>query len=240
MRVTRHAALIWLGAAIAVAATLRLGVWQLDRAAQKTALQQERQQREDLPPIDAADLARTAQGAQAQHHRRVTLGGRWLGPLLYLDNQPLEGRIGFVAVAPLLLGTGDAVLVQRGWAPRDPADRSRLPPMAMPDGPVTLAARVAPWPSRRFELGEADSGAIRQNLDVAELTREWGVPLRPLSLLEQQAGRPDDGWVRRWPVPTPDIGKHHGYAFQWFALAALIIGLTLWYRLIRPRREDRR
>ena len=131
MRVTRHAALIWLGAASAVAATLRLGVWQLDRAAQKTALQQERQQREDLPPIDAADLARTAQGAQAQHHRRVTLGGRWLGPLLYLGNQPLEGRIGFVAVAPLLLGTGDAVLVQRGWAPRDPADRSRRPPMAI-------------------------------------------------------------------------------------------------------------
>lgn len=240
MRVTRHPGLVWLAAAIAVAATARLGIWQLDRAAQKTALQQERQQREDLPPITAAQLARSAQDAQAQHHRRVTLGGRWLGPLLYLDNQPFEGRIGFVAVAPLLLAPGDAVLVQRGWAPRNPADRSRLPPIVMPDGPVTLAARVAPWPSRRFELGEADGGVIRQNLDAGMLAREWGVELRPLSLLEQQAGRADDGWVRRWPVPNLDIGKHHGYAFQWFALAALITGLVLWYRLIRLRREDRR
>lgn len=241
MRVSRNAALIWLGAAVAVAATVRLGLWQLDRAAQKTALQQERQLRDDLPPIPAAGLARTAPDAQAQHHRRITLAGRWLGPLLYLDNQPLDGRVGFIAVAPLLLGSGDAVLVQRGWSPRDPADRSRVPPIALPDGPVTLAARIAPWPSRRFELGEADQGVIRQNLDSAVLAREWGVELRPLSLLEQQqAGQPDDGWIRSWPVPALDIGKHHGYAFQWFALATLITGLTLWYRLIRPRREDRR
>jgi surfeit locus 1 family protein len=241
MRVTRHAALIWLGAAVAVAATVRLGLWQLDRAAQKTALQQERQQREVLPPIPAADLARTMPEAEAQHHRRITLGGRWLGPLLYLDNQPLDGRVGFVAVAPLLLGSGDAVLVRRGWSPRDPADRSRVPPLALPEGPVTLSARIAPWPSRRFELGEADQGLIRQNLDSAMLAREWGVVLRPLSLLEQQqAGQPDDGWIRSWPLPALDIGKHHGYAFQWFALATLITGLTLWYRLIRPRREDRR
>jgi surfeit locus 1 family protein len=31
------------------------------------------------------------------------------------------------------------------------------------------------------------------------------------------------------------VGKHHGYAFQWFALSALIAGLYVWFQLLRPR-----
>ncbi|MEO5695997.1 MAG: SURF1 family protein, partial [Burkholderiaceae bacterium] len=29
--------------------------------------------------------------------------------------------------------------------------------------------------------------------------------------------------------------KHYGYAFQWFALSALMTGLYVWFRLVRPR-----
>jgi surfeit locus 1 family protein len=32
------------------------------------------------------------------------------------------------------------------------------------------------------------------------------------------------------------VQKHYGYAFQWFALSALIIGLYAWFQLPRPRR----
>ena len=241
MRTSREAVLVWLGAIVAIGATLRLGVWQLDRAAQKSALVQQLEQRRDLPQLGAAELARAPEVAAQQLHRRVALSGRWLGPVLYLDNQPLDGRIGFIAVAPLLLGDRDAVLVQRGWSPRDPADRNRVVPPAHAPGVVELQARVASWPSRRLELGATEAGPIRQNLDAATLQREWGVPLRPLSLLETGGSDPPgDAWVRRWTVPAADVGKHHGYALQWFALAALIAGLTVWYRILKPRREDRR
>ena len=33
--------------------------------------------------------------------------------------------------------------------------------------------------------------------------------------------------------------KHYGYAFQWFALAALIAVLYVWFRLVRPRQRRR-
>jgi surfeit locus 1 family protein len=238
----RSAFLVWVACAIGVAIALRLGLWQLDRAAQKRTIQAEQSERAGLPPLAPDALARTGADAAAQWHRQISVRGRWLPEkTLFLDNQPLDGRAGFIAVTPLLLAPGDAVLVQRGWAARDPADRTRVPAIETPAGEQDLLARIAPWPSRRFDLGAEEPGRIRQNLDADALAYEWGVKLRPLSLLElEQTPAAGGRWLRRWNTPAPDIGKHHGYALQWFAIAALIAGLAVWYRILRPRREDRR
>jgi surfeit locus 1 family protein len=156
-----------------------------------------------------------------------------------LDNRPLHGRAGFVIVTPLVLSAGDAVLVQRGWVPRDSQDRTRLPAFDTPDGEVRIHGRIAPWPSHRLELAGAEQGPIRQNLDAAQLAREAGLVFRPLSLLQLDGPESRDTLMREWPVPSQDVWKHHGYALQWFAISALIAGLTVWYRLIRPRRGQR-
>lgn len=232
--------LLWLGVVVAVAATARLGVWQLDRAAQKTRIGQAVSERALLPPLGAEQLARQSAGVEPQLHRRITLVGRWMAAhTLALDNRPLHGRAGFILVTPLLLGPGDAVLVQRGWAPRDAQDRTRLPALDTPAVQVRIEARIAEWPSQRLELAAAEQGPIRQNLDAAQLAREAAVALRPLSLLQLDGPDARDALVREWPVPSQDVWKHHGYALQWFALSALIAGLTVWYRLIRPRRGQR-
>lgn len=240
MHLRWESAIVWIGACVAVLATARLGLWQLDRAAQQTALAHEQTQRSALPVLAASQLARSTEEASIQWHRRVALTGRWLHRhTVFLDNRPLDGRAGFVVVTPLLIAPGDAVLVQRGWAPRDPQERERLPRLPQSDADVALTATIAPVPSRRLELQGADDGPIRQNLDLATLARETGVELRPLSLLEVQAPVPDDGLVRRWSAPAQTVWKHHGYAFQWFALSALIAGLTVWFRIVRPLRAKR-
>jgi surfeit locus 1 family protein len=175
----------------------------------------------------------------AQLHRHIVITGRWLPRhTLYLDNRPLNGRAGLVVVTPFLIAPGDAVLVQRGWVPRDPSDRTRVPPADLPPSEVRIEARIAEWPSRRLELTAVEEGPIRQNLDSVQFAREAGVSLRPLSLLQLAAGE-RGGLVREWPVPVQDVWKHQGYALQWFALSALIAGLTVWFRLIRPPREQR-
>ncbi|HET9206880.1 MAG TPA: SURF1 family protein [Burkholderiaceae bacterium] len=233
-------ALVWLGVVVAVAATTRLGIWQLDRAAQKTHLEQSVKERAQLPLLASDRLAREPEAVEAQLHRRVALRGRWLAShTVALDNRPLHGRAGFIITTPLLLAAGDAVLVQRGWAPRDARDRTLLPALDTPSGEVRVDGRIAPWPSHRLELAAAEEGPIRQNLDAAQLAREAGVALRPLSLLQLDGPDARDALVREWPVPSQDVWKHHGYALQWFALCALIAGLTVWYRLIRPRRGQR-
>ena len=38
---------------------------------------------------------------------------------------------------------------------------------------------------------------------------------------------------RDWPAVALGVEKHYGYAFQWFALAALILGLYLWFQFFR-------
>ena len=105
-----------------------------------------------------------------------------------------------------------------------------------PPGRVNIEGTVAPRLPRLFEFPGAASGPIRQNLDLPSFARESGLDLLPLVVVQQQSpGGISDGLVRRWPPPATDVQKHHGYAFQWFALAAVIIGLYVWHRLIRPR-----
>lgn len=219
--------------------TARLGVWQIDRGRQKLALQTEIEQRSTQPPLAASQLARDAALATTQHYRRLSLTGRWLaGHTVYLDNRQMDGRPGFFVLTPLVLAPGDAVLVQRGWIPRDMQDRTRLVAVDTPVGDVEVQGRVAPWPSALLSLGQEGQGAIRQNLDHDAFVREIGVPLRPLSVqqLDLAPAPAADVLQRRWPLPAVDVGKHHGYAFQWFALSALIAGLYVWFQLIRPRR----
>ena len=232
-----RAAVTLLATLAAVALGARLGVWQLDRADQKIALQASLEARSREPALDASSLARSPLAAEAQHHRRVSLRGRWLADrTVFLDNRQMDGKVGFFVVTPLALAPGSGVvLVQRGWAPRHFMARTELPALTTPEGIVAVDGIVAPAPSRLFEFAGAASGPIRQNLDVASFARETGLDLLPLSVQQQDApGSPADGLERHWPAPAIDVQKHHGYAFQWFALAAAIAFLYVWHRFIRP------
>ena len=229
---------VLLATVVLVCAGLRLGVWQMQRAHQKEALQTAIDSRALLPPLAQADLARTPADAAGQHYRRTLLRGRWLAAAtVYLDNRQIAGRPGFFVVTPLVWN-GGAVAVQRGWVARDNDVRSRLPALDTPAGEVEVHGRIAPPPARLYEFSGAASGPIRQNLDLAGYAREAGVALLPLSVLQDDApGTAPDGLLRRWPRPAVDVQKHYGYAFQWFALAALTAGLHVWFRFLRPRRR---
>lgn len=214
------------------ALTARLGVWQLDRAAQKLALQAAIEAKAGEPALANGDL-----GGMEQLNRRVVLHGRWAADrTVWLDNRPMDGRTGFYVVTPLLLaGRAEAVLVERGWAPRNSLERERLPPVATPSGDVEVVGRLAASPSRLFELGQGQGGTIRQNLDPAAFAVESGLKLLPLTVVQTDAAGADDGLLRHWPAPDIGLHKHYGYAFQWFALCALILVLYVWFQLVRPR-----
>lgn len=238
----RRALWVLVAALITAAATARLGVWQLDRAAQKTALQSAIEQRRTLPMLAAHELARDALSAPAQHHRSIRLRGRWLPQhTVYLDNRQMQGRPGFFVLTPLALPEGAALMVQRGWIPRDPRDRTLVLAPPLPEGEVIVEGRIAPPPSRLYEFETAASGPLRQNLDLESFASEIRLPLRPLSLLQAvPAEAQADGLQRDWPLPGADVHKHYGYAFQWFALSVLTLVLYVWFHIIRPRRLAQR
>lgn len=229
--------MVLLAAAAGIAIAARLGVWQLDRAERKETQQRNLDARSRLPALDAASLARSDGEAEGQHFRRVRLGGRWLAEhTVFLDNRQMDGKPGFFVVTPLAIaGRTEAVLVQRGWVARNFTDRAALPSVTTAAGMVEVGGRVAPPPARLFQFDTVASGPIRQNLDLPGLARESGLALLPLSILQDDdAGTAPDGLARRWPAPASDVQKHHGYAFQWFAIAVAIFLLYVWYRFIRP------
>ena len=234
--------LVLLAALLAAAGTARLGVWQLDRAAQKIALHEAMLARGALPPLDRAQLPHTPEEAVALQHRRVLLQGRWVASRsIYLDNRQMNGQPGFFVVTPLQLADGDVVLVQRGWIPRNMQSREQMAPFDTPAGLVDIEGRIAPSVPRLYEFDAAASGPIRQNLLVADFARETGLALRPLLVVQLDASvSASDGLRRQWAPAVPDVSTHYGYAVQWFALSALITGLYVWFELIRPRRRRSR
>ena len=234
--------IVLLATLLGVAGTARLGVWQLDRAAQKEALQSSVDVRSKMPPIEASALADTATGALEQLDRAIVVRGTWVdAATVFLDNRQMSGRPGFFVVTPLRLEESNAtVLVQRGWTARDAMDRTHVPEIRREAGPVTVKGHIAPPPLRLYDFGGAASGVIRQNLDMAAYANEFKLSLKPLSVVQDADGAPDDGLLRLWTRPDAGIQKHYGYAFQWFALCALMSGLYVWFQIVSPRLRSRR
>lgn len=232
---------VGLAAVVGIVITFALGGWQWGRAQQKIGLHEAMQQRGQLPPLDTQALLQATDAASLLH-RPVALQGRWAAAhTVYLDNRQMAGRQGFYVVTPLVLqsaGGPVAVLVQRGWAPRDFQDRSRLPAVQTPDGMVRLQGRLAPPPAKLYAFDPAEHGPIRQNLDLAQFSAETRLPLLELSV--QQTGPASEGLLRDWPEVASGAGKHWGYAFQWWALSGLIAVLYVWFQFIAPRRRTRR
>lgn len=233
--------------ALGVCVGVALGCWQLDRAAQKMRWQTALQTQASAAPLQAAEvrdqLALHSTMPVQWLHRPITLQGQWLpAHTVYLDNRQMQGRPGFFVFTPLQLDGGAVVLVQRGWIARNFQDRLALQPITTPAGRVAVSGQLAGTPARLYALGEGDmpdpaAPHIRQNLDLSAYAQALGLPLWPATVV--QTGAASDGMLRAWPQPGSSIATHHGYAFQWFAIAAVLAAMLLWFQILRPARAAR-
>ena len=206
---------------VLVAVGILLGNWQVRRAAEKTTLQARLTQRAALPPLV---LDGKPVDPAAVEYRRVIVTGEFVPNWpLFLDNRPFEGRSGFIVLMPFkIAGGGDVVLVARGWVPRDPAVHDRVPHVPTPSGRTTIEGLAVLHPARVMELGKAPPprpGAIVQNVDPAGFAQASG--LRTLPVLVEQTNPDGSDLIRKWPAPAVDVDRNKGYAFQWYALAAM-------------------
>jgi surfeit locus 1 family protein len=192
------------------------------------------------PPLAAAGLARRAGDVPAQTYRRVHLAGHWIAThTVFLDDRQMRDQVGFFVVTPFQLdGSLDVVLVQRGWVARNFGDRTKLPPLETSSDPVEIEGIVAAAPARLFEFSAAASGVIRQNIDPVSFAQETGLALLPLAVVESATpNNTHDGLERHWAPPASSVQVNYGYAFQWFAIGAVIAFLYVWFRIVRPRQR---
>lgn len=219
-----------------VVITFNLGQWQLSRAQEKLSLQARIEAQALLAPLSAQDFQQDAALWQ-QVHRPVLLEGEWLSAQsIYLDNRNHHGQSGFWVMTPLRWAPGQVVWVQRGWVQRDFVDARKLPRIETPLGQVKVQGRVAAPLSHMVELATTSASVqtlprIQANLDPVQMQ---AMVTDNVSGIVIQTGDTSEGLRRDWSVVASSADKNKGYAFQWFALSALMAGLYLWFQWIQP------
>lgn len=208
--------LIALSALLVSGLAFSLGLWQLDRAAQREKFSQERK---NTPSIK--------------------LNGHWYAAqTLYVDNRQMnvngQAKQGFFVVTPLLTSATDYVLVERGWIPRDFMDRTKLAPIETSNELVGIDARQMPdpVPPAVFANQLKDEHPIVAFVDLSAIAK--AMPDKAYRGMAQQIGASSEGLKRDWYEPASGAEKNYGYAFQWFALCATVLGLYLWFQWIKP------
>ncbi len=201
---------------VLVPVTVGLGFWQIDRGAQKRAIEEARLASYGALPVDESQLMTATALA------RVRIEGRYDGARQFLvDNRSQRGVPGYVVVTPFETVGGQRVLVDRGWIAA-PASRSELPDAPPPDAAVRIigmlwtpgaatkdaSAWSDGWPKRveQFDgvrMGEAVGGAIPMEFRLEE---DQPGSLEPILLGEEMSST-----------------RHIGYAVQWFAMAIALV-----------------
>jgi surfeit locus 1 family protein len=199
---------------------IALGNWQTRRAEEKIAMAEAIAARSQLDPLPLKILS---ENAVPEEFRPITVDGNFVGDWsIYLENRPLNGKAGFYLLMPLRVsGSERVVLVQRGWFPRDPQDRQRLPSIPVPQNEVKVTGRVRTSIGKLMQLGETPAltpGVIAQNVSIEALAAASKLPLQ--NFIIEQTNDVGDSLVRDWPLPSAGVDTHRAYAFQWYALSA--------------------
>lgn len=223
---------IALAVLLTAAGFLRLGLWQLDRAAEKIEQQAAYTAagRESATPLSRVPIAGLPFDQEQHQNRRVTLQGRYLDQQhIFLIYQTWEEQLGYEVLTPFRLAD-DAriVLVSRGWSGQ--ADTQLLadaleplPGMRVVEGQLHVPTEREA--SRRNTSQNSDWPLIRRYVNMDELADFFDAPLFPyvVRLMPEQEGV----LVRHWPETVVVTDRHFSYALQWFAMAIAVLVVSL-------------
>jgi surfeit locus 1 family protein len=231
----------WILATILVvcgmAVLARLGIWQLDRLAQRRAFNTRVEAQINQPVLDlnAGLKGATVTGADLppmEYRQVVVVGGYDFSQQVALRNQVRDNQWGVDLITPLhIQGSDQTILVDRGWIPAADFQAGSWGKYDEP-GVVTVRGVIRQSQSKP-EIGQRSdpplaSGQTRLDawnfVNVSRIGEQVSYPLLPVYI--QQA--PDPSWTglpaRSQPVLDLSEGPHQSYAIQWFSFA-LILGL---------------
>lgn len=231
---------------------IKLGMWQLDRAAQKSALEQQLAERQNQAAVPLSQISKRS----TDSNLTGVIGIADVEPvphqIVLLDNQTFNGKVGYLAYQVAMVTapseTPFIVLLELGFV-KAPLSRNELPEIAMLRNKQTVSGRLYRRETNPISHQlHAESGWPKriQNLNLPELAEllimESGSPITLLPWAMQVQN------IENWPYPQPwkpvsmNADKHMGYAVQWFSMAGvfILIMLTICWRSIRQIRVSAR
>lgn len=214
---------------LVIAMLASLGMWQIVRGVEKRA------------GVDAyaADggFTRYYAGMETRPFQMLRMSGQFEADRqILLDNMVADGRNGHFVMTPFRSGEG-TLLVNRGWVARAETDALRTT-IEVTDEPLVIHGRVGQLPRAGMRMGDAFEGsdewprhAVYPKLDEVEQLLQ--ADLMPFVLLLDPQDR--FGFRREWEPEEMSASRHFGYAFQRFAMAAMLSGLLVYYYRKRTR-----
>ena len=211
---------------------IRLGIWQLDRAAEKNAGRDANLavQAQQAQPIEA--LFDGSLGAKTDDLSTVNLllRGSYLNEkAIWLVNQTYEDQIGYEVLVPFRLqSNGKIILVSRGWVTARAFDR---PKDYVPDinGEITITGLLqtqAATPEQKNKIDTAHKPVRIAHVDIQAISQLLDTSVFPyvIRLNADQAGT----LIRHWKVVAINTDQHYSYALQWFAMAIAVLIVSLY------------
>ncbi|MCE2679251.1 MAG: SURF1 family protein [Burkholderiales bacterium] len=210
--------------------TFNLGQWQTRRAEQKTDLENRREAAVQQAPLSLSSPQ--LEDPQALQFRHVLLEGEFIAHAwVALDNRqhkaaPAVSLIQAFRVQP----GGFVVVVDRGLLLRDPASPRALPAIPENLGQVRIEGLILdrfPRSAELWGLKVKDASSIHRNgrewsnFDMNLFASEYSLEVG--NFVVQQLSDTQDGLKRVPPQWSSEVGKHKGYAFQWYSLTALLL-----------------
>lgn len=217
-------------ALLAIAGLVALGLWQLERRTWKLALIAQVERRLSAAPVPAPGPSVWPGIGKGDAYTRVTLRGFYAHDRETLVQAATALGGGYWVLTPLVSDAGFTVLVNRGFVPPDRKVRPK-PPAA----PVSVTGLL--------RLTEPGGGFLRSNdpaadrwysRDVAAIAARRALTRAAPYFVDADAAS-EPGWPRGGLTVIAFANNHLHYALTWFAMAAMLAGVSLWMALGRRR-----
>ena len=221
---------IWpvvLTAALGIAVLLGLGLWQVQRLAEKQALLAELDRRATAEPVDISTALERQAAGETTEFLKVSTTGHYLHDAEQLMIAVFDGNPAWEVVTPLVTSNKTMVLVDRGLVPDELRDRGKRLE-GSPQGDVTVTGIIRSHMARR--------GFFSPENDVeANMWFWWDVPALLASTTIAPDAKPATFVLHLLPVagdksfPRPQAAKaglnnnHLQYAITWFSLAMVLL-----------------
>ena len=207
---------------------VRLGIWQINRAGEKVALQEalQAESEQQAIAIEKVDSRMFQSRNDELFNLHVALTGHYVNERsVMLVSRFHNGDLGYEIVTPFrLVSTGQLVLVNRGWTGLKTTanSQSNLPFVS---GLQHLTAQI--------QIPDKKLPEFSNQMNISS----WPIQMRGLNMgvihdllgedLFPVAVRLTDGQpgvlIRNWPAVSVNINTNLGYALQWFGLALVVL-----------------
>lgn len=202
----------------------QLGFWQIHRADEKQKMITAQEIMTHEAPVNW-----DRDQSSPQQYQSIRTQGQYLPQVFLLDNQHYQHQYGYQVISPLLLSSGEVLLVDRGWMAGD-ISRKNFPKVEIPANPLSVSGSVYFPSEKQWVLGpemekKGRNLFILERLDAKIVKQVLQKKVYPF-IIRLDRNDPN-GFIREWKIVSMPPQRHIAYAVQWFAMAFVILILFI-------------